>query len=160
MPNLFVNIDMILSNGFVSVDSVPLILPFYFLFLFVCFIHWSNCQQLSLPYDNFFIWIHRINYIMLTFSPDLEKTRQVKNTWTQKFQMKDRETFTTQEIWRINHREYFHQLFTQISPDTNLKASKVKLEKKKRKYRSTKAIKFKEMEMETLLPAWVPVEIH
>ena len=74
--------------------------------------------------------------------------------------MKDRETFTTQEIWRINHREYFHQLFTQISPDTNLKASKVKLEKKKRKYRSTKAIKFKEMEMETLLPAWVPVEIH
>ena len=47
--------------------------------------------------------------------------------------MKDRETFTTQEIWRINHREYFHQLFTQISPDTNLKASKVKLEKKKRK---------------------------
>ena len=38
MPNLFVNIDMILSNGFVSVDSVPLILPFYFLFLFVLFI--------------------------------------------------------------------------------------------------------------------------
>ena len=133
MPNLFVNIDMILSNGFISVHSVPLILPFYFLFLFICFIHWSNCQQLSLPYENFFIWIHRINYIMLTFSPDLEKTRQVKNTWTQEFQMKDRKTFTTQEIWRINHKGVFPPaLYTNFSWH-KFKSLKSQIRKEKKK---------------------------
>lgn len=43
--------------------------------------------------------------------------------WIQKFQEKDRKAFTTQETWRINHKKLLSP-----TPDTNLKASKVKLE--------------------------------